>query len=114
MDHRALAALILRIAGLLVIVYSVTNAAKTLVPVFMPSATPPISGWPITLTLLVGIVLPVAIGLVLIYFPRSIASALLKVDGADVTQEQVAPLQQVTFTAIGLWLALFAIVDAAY
>jgi hypothetical protein len=113
-EHRALASLILRIAGLLVIVYSITNAAKTLMPVFMPSTAPPLSGWPITLTVVVGVVLPVAIGLVLIYFPGPIASAALRVDGVEVAPDEIGPLQQVAFSAIGLWLALFAIVDAAY
>jgi hypothetical protein len=114
MDHKSLAALILRISGLLIIVYAVTNAAKNFAPFFNPRTIQEVGVGPIVIGVLVSVVVPVLIGLVLVYFPKSIANPLTKVEGVDAGAEHVRPLQRVAFSAIGLWLSLYAVIDATY
>jgi hypothetical protein len=114
MDHKALSALILRIAGLLVIVYTVTNVAKSFGPFFDPTTMRGVSVWPVVVASLLSVGLPILIGLLLIYFPKTIAINVLKVQGAEVNPEDIRPLQRVAFSTVGLWLALYAVIDAVY
>ena len=114
MDHKALSALILRIAGLLVIVYTVINVAKSFGPFFDPTMMRGVGVWPVVLAALLSVGLPILIGLLLIYFPSTMATSVLKVQGAEVNAEDIRPLQRVAFSTLGLWLALYAIIDAVY
>ncbi len=114
MEHKALSALIIRIAGLLVLVYSIVDAAGYLVPYLYPRSTEVFEIWPIVLNLFVTIVLPLFLGLLLVCFPHSITNHVLKVEGTAVGADGVKPLQRVAFSAIGLWLTLYAVIDATY
>jgi hypothetical protein len=113
METRTLAALLLRIAGLIVIVSSLTGAAKTFGPMINPEVIAKLGlGW-LFLAAAVSIVVPVLLGLVLIYFP-SVTSHTLKIDASPPTDSEIAPLQRVAFAAIGLWLSLNAVLDTVY
>ena len=115
MEHKALTALILRIAGLLVIVTAITNAAKTYPSMFHPETVQKLGTGPLAVAIGVSLVLPVVLGLILIYFPGTISTQVLKVEGAEVKSSgDISALQRVAFAAIGLWLSVYAVVDAIY
>jgi len=114
MEHKALSALMIRIAGVIVLVYSITNAAGYLVPYLYPRSTEGLELWPVLMSVIVTIVIPVCLGLFLIYFPHSITARVLKVEGTPIDADAVKPLQRVAFSAIGLWLTLYAVIDATY
>jgi len=116
MEHRALAALILRIAGLLIIITSVTGAVRGFGPWLYPSDMAKDVGVPLLLlSMFVAVVIPVTIGLGLVYFPSSVASRVLKIEGLELTSESsTAPFQRVAFAAIGMWLTVHAVTDATY
>ena len=116
MEHRALVALILRIAGLLIIVTTVTGAVRGFGPWLFPLNTTDNGGIPLLLlSLFVGVVIPVTIGIGLIYFPSTVASRVLKIEGLELNVDNsTAPFQRVAFAAIGLWFTVHALVDATY
>jgi hypothetical protein len=114
MDHKALSALILRLAGLLVIVYTVTNVAKSFGPFFDPTTMRGVGVWQVLVAALLSVGLPILIGLLLVYFPSTIATSVLKVQGGEVSAEDVRPLQRVAFSTLGLWLTLYSVIDAVY
>ena len=114
MDHKALSVLILRMAGLLVVVYTIANAAKSFAAFLDPRMLQGDGGWRVVIAVLLSAALPIAIGLLLVYFPNAIASGVLKVPGGEVTPGDVGPLQRVAFSTLGLWLSLYAVVDAVY
>jgi hypothetical protein len=115
MEHRVLAALIMRIAGLLVIVSSVSKAAESIGPIFRPDLFEKVGISLLLLSIVVSVIIPIILGVVLIYFPRSVATKVLRIEGLDPASEnELRPLQQVAFAAIGLWLTIYAILDAVY
>jgi hypothetical protein len=115
MEHRALAALIVRIAGLLIVVSAITNAAKSFGPLFHPDSSEKIGLGLLLLSAVVSVIIPVVLGLVLIYFPGAVTTKVLRIEGIETRGEiQVRPLQQVAFAAIGLWLVVYAILDSIY
>jgi len=115
MEHRALAALIIRIAGLLVIVSSVSKGAESIGPIFRSDLFEKVGISLLLLSIAVSVVIPVILGVVLINFPRSVATKVLRIEGLDpASEKEVRPLQQVAFAAIGLWLTIYAILDAVY
>jgi len=112
MDHRALAALIIRVAGLLIVVSAITTyATYSFAPFFLGDTTQKVE---ILLTsAFVSVVIPVALGLVLVYFPGTITTRVLRIEGLESGSESdVKALQRVAFAAIGLWLTLYAVIDA--
>ncbi len=115
MDHRALAVLIIRVAGLLVIVSAIGYAAKSFGPFFFAETFQKVSVGLLLVSIFVSIVVPVALGLVFIYFPGTITTRLLRVEGLESGSEKdTKPLQRVAFATIGIWLTLYAMIDAVY
>jgi hypothetical protein len=115
MEQRGLAALIVRIAGLLIVVSAITNFAESLGPLFRSDSLQKIGVELLLLSAVISLVIPIVLGLVLIYFPVAITIKVLRVDALEAAAEiQVRPLQQVAFAAIGLWLVIHAILDFVY
>lgn len=115
MEHRALASLIIRIAGLLVIVSAITNAARSFGPFFDPTTVQKIGIGLLLLSTLVSVGIPILLGLVLVYFPSAITTRVLRIEGLDAGGENdTRPLQRVAFATIGLWLTAYALIDAVY
>jgi hypothetical protein len=115
MDHRALAALILRIAGLLVIVSAITYATKSFGPLVVADNIPKMGIALLLASVLVSVVMPVLLGLVLVYFPGTITTRVLRIEGLEFGNDNdFKALQRVAFATIGLWLALYALIDAVY
>lgn len=115
MEFRALAALILRIAGLLIIVSSMTWTARTYISFFFPEPIEKIGVAVLLISSAVSLFVPILLGLCLIYLPGTVISRILKIDGLDATTaSSVAPLQRISFAAIGLWLVIWALIDGIY
>jgi hypothetical protein len=113
-EHRALATLIVRVTGLLIIVYAVTGATKSFTPFFTSTGASQPSAVVMVLSVMVVLVVPVLLGLIFIYFPATVTTQILRIEGGPIDAEQIEPLQRVAFSAIGLWLVLFSIIDATY
>src|SRR5438128_1609531 len=115
MEHRALAALIIRIAGLLVIVSAITNAARSFGPFFDPATVQKVGLGLLLFSTLMSVGIPILLGLVLVYFPGAITTRVLRIEGLDAGGENnTKPLQRVAFATIGLWLTTYALIDAVY
>ena len=115
MEHRALAALVLRFTGLVVLVTTITNATGQLLVYFVPDPTVPDVGSARVVLVVLLVVVPVAIALLLIYFPSAVLTRVLRVPGLKGPFESdILPLQRVAFAALGLWFVLDGITDAAY
>ncbi|TMH37945.1 MAG: hypothetical protein E6H56_16605 [Betaproteobacteria bacterium] len=115
MDHRALAALIIRVAGLLVIVSAITYATKSFGPFFVADTVQKVGVELLLASAFVSVVIPIALGLVLVYFPGMITTRVLRIEGLESGSESdTKALQRVAFTTIGLWLTLYAVIDAVY
>jgi hypothetical protein len=116
MEHRALAALILRFTGLVVLVITITSVATNFVAYFYPSPMRNEVGIGfIALSIVVSALLPLLIALVLIYFPSTVLTKVLRVPGLEgPIDSDILPLQRVAFAAIGLWIMLDGITDAVF
>ena len=67
----------------------------------------------ILLVAAVSILIPVLLGVFLIYFPAT-TGRILRLPGDAPAESDIAPLQRVAFGTIGLWLALTALLDGVY
>ena len=115
MEHRALAALIIRIAGLIVIVSAITYTAKSFGPFFVADTAQKLSTDLVLVSIVISLVIPVVLGLLLVYFPGAITTRVLKIEGLESGSEKdTQAIERVAFAAIGLWLTLYAVIDAVY
>ncbi|HEU5178090.1 MAG TPA: hypothetical protein VFU24_11620 [Burkholderiales bacterium] len=115
MEHRALASLILRIAGLLLVVTTVANAAKSFAPLFYAGNPDKVGIGLLLLAGFVTVVIPILLGIVLIYFPRAMTTRVLRVEGLESGDaSNTAALQRVAFAVTGMWLAAYAVIDSVY
>lgn len=114
MDSRALANLIVRLSGLIVVVYAVTSSAKTIAQIFDTPFSQGIPYSDLALSAFFSLGIPLIVGLALIYFPATIARKALRIEAADIDSNSASLLQYVAFSSIGLWLVVFSIIDATY
>ena len=114
MDSRALANIIVRLSGLIIVVYAVTNSAKTIAQIFDLPFSQGIPYSDLALSTLFSLSIPLIVGLFLIYFPATIARKALRIEGTDIDSNSASLLQHVAFSSIGLWLVVFSIIDASY
>jgi hypothetical protein len=114
MDHRSLTALMLRIAGVLILVELVTSAPHTIMNLlhFGGKETAPVDALALTS---LALVLPLAIGLVLIYFPSSIAGRIVRTDHAGEEAKAVSEsLLPVAIACLGVYFVSVALYDEVY
>ena len=115
MEHRAFAGLIIRITGVVVIVSTITNSARSFVPFFDPVTVQRVGLGLLLFSALVSVVLPILLGLVLVYFPGTITTRVFRIEGLDAgSEDDTRSLQRVAFATIGVWLAAYALIDAVY
>lgn len=115
MEYRMLAALIIRLAGLLLIVSTVNSAAKSFSYFIHAGSAEKVGIGLLLLSVFVSAILPVVIGALLIYFPKAVTTNVLKIQGLESgTENDLRPLQRVAFAVVGLWLVVYAILDAVY
>jgi hypothetical protein len=115
MEHKALAALIIRLAGLWQIVVAANALPQAIAPLFNADyARTAGYGW-LALNAVLTIAVPLAIGLFLVYFPRTVAGSMLREEGVEPRDASEATrLEQVLVALLGLWFTFQALLDAAY
>lgn len=104
MEHKALAALIIRLAGLWQIVVAANALPQAIAPLFNAEyARTAGYGW-LALNAVLTIAVPLAIGLFLVYFPRTVAGSMLR---PAIGPEEFAGLVTAGLQlAFGIWLLL--------
>jgi hypothetical protein len=112
MEHRALAVLVVRIAGLWELVVALNAVPSAIGPFINPEyiqkAGP---GW-LLLNAVFTIGIPLALGLFLIYFPRTVSMSVLRVEGIQPqTSFEASILERVLVSLLGLWFAVQALLD---
>lgn len=113
MDHRALSRLLLRIAGVVVIVATLTSVPKSVVALVV-AAGQDADVSPLMTALLASFV-PVLIGIALVWLPGSVANRLVDntPTGSD-SSEAVAHLHAIALSVLGFYFVATAIFDAAF
>jgi hypothetical protein len=114
MDYRSLTSLMLRIAGVLILVELVTSAPHTIANLlhFGGKETAPIDALALTS---LALVLPLAIGLVLVYFPSTIASRIVRADHAGEEAKAVSEsLLPVAIACLGVYFVSVSLYDEVY
>lgn len=116
MGYHSLTLLVIRLAGLGVIVSGVTSASSTLGHFFAdPKALADVGfGW-LVMFLIVSVGVPTILGLLLIKLPSITAHRILKIEADPLFDDaQFAQIQHVAFAVVGLWLLSNAFLDAVY
>jgi hypothetical protein len=107
MDYKSLTLLSPRLTGVIILVVTVTAWPSTFVSLYILSNG---VGWALPLTIVVS-GFPILAGLLLIYFPGTIANRMIS-GGAEITGP--LPFQQVGFSVLGLYFLTTAAADAVY
>jgi hypothetical protein len=106
MDYQSLTSLALRLTGVIIMVVAVVSLPSTFVSFYFWSQGVASA---LSLTAVVS-GLPILAGLLLIYFPGTIANRMVSGGGETVG---TLPLQQVAFSVLGLYFLTSALADAA-
>jgi hypothetical protein len=115
MEHRALAALMVRLVGLWELVVAVNAVPTAIGPLFNPEYVQKAGLWVLVGVALFSVALPLALGLMLIYFPSTVATQVLRVDGIEPkTASDTTLLERVAFSAMGLWFTANAVIDGVH
>jgi hypothetical protein len=115
MEHKALAALMVRLLGLWQLVVAITAIPNAIGPFFNPQYVANAGLWAMTGVALFSVALPFAIGLLLIYFPRTVATQALRIEGIEPAGGiQTTSLEKIAVSTLGLWLTIQALLDTAY
>jgi hypothetical protein len=115
MEHRALAALIIRITGLIVIVSAITYTGRSFGPFFVADTAQELSADLVLASIVISLGVPVVLGLLLVYFPSTVTTRVLRIEGLNAeNEEDTKAIERVAFAAIGLWLTLYAVIDTVY
>jgi hypothetical protein len=115
MEHRALAALMVRLVGLWELVVAANALPNAIGPFFNPAYVEKAGLFVLIGAALFAVVLPFAFGLLLIYFPSTVASRVLRVEGIEPKNAgDVTSLERVAVSLIGLWLTVDAVTDAIH
>ena len=110
MDYKSLTSLILRLTGVIIIVTATTAMPHTFISLHgrNPAESPDVAALVLTI---VASGFPILIGLLLIYFPATIANKIVAAGGESV---DMLILQQVAFSVLGLYFVSLAVFDAIY
>jgi hypothetical protein len=117
MDYKSLTSLVLRLTGVIIIVSSVTSMPQTFMRLLLyrggveASGVETIGNMEIWLLAVVASAFPILVGLLLIYFPATIANKMVTAGTAAV---DTLPLQQVAFSVLGLYFVTVAAYDTVY
>src|SRR5712692_1179097 len=115
MEHRALAALIVRLAGLWEVVVALNGVPAALGSFINAEYVQKAGlGW-LLLHALFTIGVPLLLGFVLIYLPRSVTTSVLNVQGIQPENSSEAfLLERVLVSLLGLWFAIQAVLDGLH
>jgi hypothetical protein len=112
MDYRSLTSLMLRLAGVFIVVSALTSAPSTILGLLNARiGSQSVSTWPLAAAGFATFAIPFLVGLLLINFPATIANRMVSA-GAETADSLV--LQQVAFSTLGLYFMTVAAYDAIY
>ena len=115
MEHRALAALLIRLVGLWELVTAL-NALPNSVGYFAGGDYVRTWGFGTTVLLAtVSVGFPLVLGLLLLYFPRTIAARVLRIEGIEPeSTAEAGLLERVAIWIMGLWFTAQGCLDAMH
>jgi hypothetical protein len=115
MEHRALAALMVRLVGLWELVVAAGSIPAAIVP-FFESAYVQKAGLAVVLGSAFSLFgVPFIVGLFLIYFPNTVVTRVLRIESVEPQRRDDALfLERVAVAALGLWFAVQAVIDEVY
>jgi hypothetical protein len=113
MDYKSLTSLVLRLTGAVIIISAVTSTPQTFATLINLEYAAGVdkTGVNIWLLTVVASGLPILVGLLLIYFPASVANGIIS-GGAEAADVRL--LQQVAFSVLGLYFITVAAYDAVF
>ena len=115
MEHRALAALMVRLVGLWELVVAAGSVPASILPFFEPGYVQKAG-----LAAIIGsgfsmFGIPLILGLLLIYFPNTVVTRVLRIEGIEPQgSKDTSLLERVAVSALGLWFAVQAVLDGIY
>jgi len=113
MDYKSLTSLMLRLAGVFIVVSAITSAPQTFVTLLYSSGGAQlVDTWALAAAGFAVFAIPFLVGLLLIYFPARIANRMLSGAGAETADALV--LQQVAFSTLGLYFVTVAAYETFY
>jgi hypothetical protein len=77
MDYRSLTSLMLRLAGVFIVVSAVTSAPQTFFGLLYRRGAESVDIWPLAVAAFATFAIPFLVGLLLIYFPATVASRMV-------------------------------------
>jgi hypothetical protein len=110
MDYKSLTSLLLRLTGVIIMVLAVTATPRTFVGLFLGNAGGGFNTETWLLTT-VASAFPILVGLLLIYFPATVANRIVPGDGETADTRR---LEQIAFSILGLYFVSMAAFDAVY
>jgi len=110
MDYKSLTSLMLRLTGVIIVVSAVTAMPRTFINLHVrnPLESPDVAALLLTMA---ASGLPILVGLLLIYFPATVANKIVSAGGESA---DTVILQQLAFSVLGLYFASLAVFDAVY
>jgi hypothetical protein len=110
MDYKSLTTLMLRLTGVIILASSLFHAPNTFGALILSTARADFDGWN-WLLMSISAIVPILIGLLLVYFPATVANRI--VSGGGETADPLG-LEQIGFSIVGLYFVATAVFDAAY
>jgi hypothetical protein len=111
MDYKSLTSLVLRLTGVIIIVSSVTSTPRTFIALLYRRGVEATDNVEIWLVAVIASAFPFLVGLLLIYFPTTVANKMVSAGTATI---DTLLLQQVAFSVLGLYFVTVAAYDAVY
>jgi hypothetical protein len=111
MDYKSLTSLVLRLTGVIIVVSSVTSTPRTFIGLIYLRGVEATGNMEIWLLAVVASAFPVLAGLLLIYFPATVANRMVSAGTGTI---DTLLLQQVAFSVLGLYFVTVAAYDAVY
>ncbi|HKD30374.1 MAG TPA: hypothetical protein VKC66_31260 [Xanthobacteraceae bacterium] len=107
MDYKSLTSLMLRLTGVIITVSAITAMPRTFINLHVrnPPESPDVAALLLTI---VASGLPILVGLLLIYFPATVANKIVSAVGESV---DTLNLQQLAFSVLGLYFASLALFE---
>jgi len=113
MDYKSLTSLMLRLAGVFIVVSAITSAPQTFFNLlYRRGGAESVDTWALAAAGFAVFAIPFLVGLLLIYFPGRIANSMVSSAGAETVDALV--LQQVAFSALGLYFVTVAAYETFY
>ena len=104
-----------RLVGLWELIVAVNGIASAIGPFFNPEYVQKAGLWTLVGVALFSVALPLAVGLALIYFPSTVATRVLRVEGIEPkSPNDSSMLERVAVSVMGLWFTVQAVMDAVH